>query len=261
MPTKQPVQGRPSKAHKRKLKRIYYPLFGLLIALGMSVMYLVLNDEPIPFVTSEQGIAPDILSGVGREGLGGDPILNRMKNRISEPVTIRDFTVPQVIGIINDVLMQEGRRQRKNWYPSARLFAEEKESWGVRVTGYLIRAKQSGVESGNGYIDSLRDYHLWIGDRPMAERRTTMVAEITPRWKIVHPEWHLRMFKRLAEQRAKVRVTGWLLWDQEHGSEVEKSRGTSWEVHPVTKFEVWSDSTWIELKALPEKDSIPVLPT
>jgi hypothetical protein len=249
------------KRRKRSLKRLLYPLFGVLIALGLAVTFMLVSDQPIPFVREEQGIAPSVLSGIGREGLGGDGILNKMKNRIAEPVTVTDHTVPQVIAIMNDVLMQEGQRMRKNWYPSARLFAEEKESMGIRVTGYLLRAKQSGIESSNGYIDSLRDYHLWIADKPTAERRTTMIAEITPRWKVVHPEWRLRTFKRLADQKAKVRVTGWLLWDQEHGSEVEKSRGTSWEVHPVTKFEIWSDSTWRELKDLPEKDSIPVLPT
>jgi len=249
------------KRRKRKLIRLLYPLFGVLIALGIAVTYLYFNDSPIPLLREEQGIAPTILSGIGREGVGGDPILNKLKNRISEPKTVTDYTVPQVMAIINDVLMQEGKRQRKNWYPSARIFAEEKENWGIRVTGYLLRAKQSGIESANGYIDSLRDYHLWIGDGPNAERRTTMIAEITPRWKVVHPEWRLRTFKRLADQKAKVRVTGWLLWDQEHGSEVERSRGTSWEVHPVTKFEVWSDSTWVELKQLPERDSIPVLPS
>lgn len=249
------------KRRKRKLLRLLYPLMGVLIALGIAVIYLYFNDSPIPLIREEQGVAPSILAGIGREGMGGDPILNKQKNRISEPPSVADYTVPQVMAIMNDVLMQEGQRMRKNWYPSARLFAEEKENWGIRLTGYLLRAKQSGIESANGYVDSLRDYHLWIGDRPMAERRTTMIAEITPRWKVVHPEWRLRTFKRLADQRAKVRVTGWLLWDQEHGSEVEKSRGTSWEIHPVTKFEVWSDSTWIELRQLPERDSIPVLPS
>jgi hypothetical protein len=246
---------------KRKLKRLLYPLFGVLIALGLAVTFLLVSDEPIPFVREEQGVAPSMLSGIGREGVRGDAILNRLKNRIAEPPTVTDYTVPQVIAIMHDVLEQEGQRERRNWYPSARLFAEEKENMGVRLTGYLLRAKQSAVESANGYVDSLRDYHLWIADKPTAERRTTMIAEITPRWKVVYPEWRLRTFKRLADQKAKVRVTGWLLWDQEHNADVERSRGTSWEVHPVTKFEVWTDSTWRELRLLPEKDSIPVLPS
>jgi hypothetical protein len=170
------------------------------------------------------------------------------------PGTYSDLTVPQVIAIDNEILSQEGKRQRKNWYPSARLYAEEKESMGVRVTGYLLRARQSGIESANGYIDSLRDYHLWIADKPTAERGTTMIAEITPRWKTIFPEWRLRAFKRLADQKAKVRVSGWLLWDQEHGSQVDRSRGTSWEVHPVTMFEVWTNNEWRELKQMPDQD-------
>lgn len=250
-----------SKRRKRKLARILYPLFGVLIPLGLAVSYLYYTDSAIPLIRDEQGIAPIILSGIGREGVGGDPDLNRLKNRISEPKSVTDYTVPQIIAISNDFLMQQGKRLRKSWYPSARLYAEEKESMGVRVTGYLLRARESGNKSANGYIDSLRDYHLWIADKPTAERRTTMLAEVAPRWKVVYPEWSINAFKRLADQKAKVRVTGWLLWDPEHGSDVQNSRGTSWEVHPLTKFEVWSDSTWIELRLLPERESIPVLPS
>jgi hypothetical protein len=122
--------------------------------------------------------------------------------------------------------------------------ADSMEKRGVRVEGYLVKARESGPESCNGRVDSLRDYHLWITGDAGVDKREGLVAEITPRWKVRYPEWRLRFFNKLAKDRAKVRVTGWLMWDQEHPSEVGKSKGTCWEIHPITQFEVWNGSGW-----------------
>src|SRR5438093_809682 len=83
---------------------------------------------------------------------------------------------------------------------------------------------ESGPESCNGYSDSDRDYHLWITDGKEDSKAEGIVVEITPRWKVAHPEWRLRFLQALAQQRSRVRVTGWILWDEEHGNEVEHSR-------------------------------------
>lgn len=244
------------KRRKHFLKRLLYPLSGVLIAFMFVIGYLYFNDEPIPMIRTEQIIAPEILSGIGLEGKGGDKLFNRQKNRIARPKTVEDLTVQQVLSIESDFLLQQGKRRREKWYPAAKLYAEQQEARGIRLEGYLLRAKQSGIESANGYIDSLRDYHLWIGDGPNALKNTTIIAEVTPRWKTVYPEWRLRTFRKLAEQKAKVRITGWLLWDQEHASEVAKSRGTQWEIHPITHFEVWSGGQWVELRQLPQTEDI-----
>lgn len=244
---------------RRKKKSKLYSAIGAALVAVLALAYYFLDDGAIPLIREENGIAPEFLSGIGPEGIGGDAILNRLKNRTTIPDEVSDYTVAQLIAIPNDVLYQEGRRRREKWYPSAKLYAEKIETRGSRVTGYLLRAKQSGIESANGYIDSLRDYHLWIADDSVADRRRTMIAEITPRWKTVFPEWRLRTFKRLADQKARVRVTGWLLWDNVHASDVNKSRGTQWEVHPVTKFEVFTGGEWRDLQVLPEDRGVPVL--
>jgi hypothetical protein len=74
-----------------------------------------------------------------------------------------------------------------------------------------------------------------------------VVVEITPRWLAANDGWRLQTFKRLAEQRAKVRITGWLMFDPQHPDQIGKTRGGLWEVHPITKIEVFSDGRWIEL--------------
>jgi hypothetical protein len=43
-------------------------------------------------------------------------------------------------------------------------------------------------------------------------------------------------------------MTGWLTFDQEHNEQVGKTRGTLWEVHPVTRVQVLEDGKWVMLK-------------
>jgi hypothetical protein len=59
--------------------------------------------------------------------------------------------------------------------------------------------------------------------------------------------WRLRFLKRLADQGARVRLTGWLMLDSDHPDQIGKARGGLWEIHPVTKIEVFSGGRWIEL--------------
>jgi hypothetical protein len=53
--------------------------------------------------------------------------------------------------------------------------------------------------------------------------------------------------RRLAQQDAKVRITGCLMFDTDHPDQIGKTRGGLWEMHPITKIEVFSGGRWIEL--------------
>ncbi len=194
-------------------------------------------------------MAPETIGGVGIKGTGGDPELNREKNRYAAPKNITDLTVANIMGISTSLPSEAGRERRDRWSGSERDYVASEEALGVRVTGYLIHAKQSGPESCNGYSDSLVDYHIWIGDSPEDSKSEAMIVEMTPRWKSLHPEWQLHTLEQLAEHHAKVRITGWLMWDEEHPEEVGKSRGSQWEVHPVTNFEVYSGQDWAPLES------------
>jgi len=74
-----------------------------------------------------------------------------------------------------------------------------------------------------------------------------VVAEVTPRWLAATHGWRLRFLKRLADQGARVRLTGWLMLDPDHPDQIGKTRGGLWELHPVTTIEVFSGGRWIEL--------------
>jgi hypothetical protein len=64
-------------------------------------------------------------------------------------------------------------------------------------------------------------------------------VEITPRF--CPDGWTLEKLKKLARRKAFVRVQGWQLYDSMHTGTFSW-RGTSWEIHPVTKFEVCTGS-------------------
>jgi hypothetical protein len=225
----------------------------LLVIALIIVAIKFFGASPTPN-RADSSMAPEVLQGIPREGKGGDPLLNAQKNRNTAPTTVKQMTVQEIIGLPHDVLDAEGRRNRDKWSGSATSYAEKVESQGVILDGFLVRAKESGLESANGYVDSLRDFHIWISDAAGDEKASSVIVEMTPRWKAIHPEWRLRYLTALSRTHARVRVTGWLLWDEEHASEVEKSRGTQWEIHPITKFEVFSSGQW---RSLSEEGGIP----
>ncbi len=225
--------------------------YGLIVLIFAVIVIVWYANQPakISPAVQESGVAPETIGGVGIDGTGGDPELNREKNRFAAPKNITDETVGDIIGISTTLPSEAGREHRERWSAAERNVVASEESLGVRVTGYLISVKQSGPESCNGYSDSFVDFHIWIADSPTATKAEAMIVEMTPRWKSIHPEWQLRDLERLSERHAKVRVTGWILWDEEHPEEVGKSRGSQWEVHPVTNFEVFSGQKWEPMDA------------
>ncbi len=81
-------------------------------------------------------------------------------------------------------------------------------------------------------------------------------CETTPRVRVLarHKNWNIQEFENLVRQTKRVRLTGWIVFDQIHSdqlpgaSETQKPRrGTLWEVHPITKVEVQENENWRDL--------------
>lgn len=217
----------------------------IVIAIVVVVVYLVVgrrSDNGANKAPSNTAVAT--FHGIPPEGSGGDPDLNRQKNRWSEPLNYRDVSVAQIIEFAHDELDAVGRKDRDHWSGAASEQAAQFEGTGVRVEGYLIAAKVSGTESCNGGSDLYHDDHVWLASSPSQSKRDAIVVEVTPFYNEQHPEWDIRTLNALARRHALVRVSGWILWDEEHGSEVGKSRGSLWEVHPITRIEVGENGTW-----------------
>ena len=78
---------------------------------------------------------------------------------------------------------------------------------------------------------------------------TSIVLEPTPRIKKSHPKWTKKNLSTWLNEDLPVRISGWLLFDPQHANHLRKYRSTLWEIHPITKIEVWDNDkqTWASL--------------
>ena len=141
----------------------------------------------------------------------------------------------------------------------------------VSLTGWLVLAYAGPPETTNCASSIFHDWHLEILESPSDHAPqvgdpTPIICEVTPRTeqRIFRDGVRIRSlteFLRLPDvsyqptghEACKVRVTGYLLWDDDHngsadvGSTVQHFssngfhhpwRSTAWEVHPIIKIEV-----------------------
>ncbi len=112
------------------------------------------------------------------------------------------------------------------------------------LEGWLVDVVEEGPESSNCELDTCEwhDWHMWLvrtdGEATNKNRLRAVVVEVTPRVRALTPNWILTSVKTLARTRQNVRISGWLMWDPDHPDQVGKTRGTTWEIHPVTRIEV-----------------------
>ena len=129
------------------------------------------------------------------------------------------------------------------------------ERRGVTIEGYVQRILRAPDD----------DIHLELVDRkrePADESLPYVTGEITPQWRR-GTRWTydalLQAFRPLFGDviaweggTRRVRLTGWLLYDLERGRPQLPQgapRVSNWEVHPVTRIELWDDTlhTWQDL--------------
>jgi hypothetical protein len=216
-------------------------------ASGLSLLPPLLLVLLLSIGTAPAAVAPQPgdFQGCPEPGQGGDPDLNRLKNRSAQVATTEPMTVAQINAL--PLPLEALRGKRATWPASTRQEITPLEQKGVMVEAFLIGVKQEGPETTNCRRRDLHDYHIWIVDARDQTRAASVVVEITPRWLAANDGWRLQTFKRLAQQRANVRITGWLMFDPQHPDQIGKTRGGLWEVHPITKIEVFSGGSWIEL--------------
>jgi hypothetical protein len=197
------------------------------------------------------------------QGVGGDPDLNSLKNRIDDseewiPVSfdaVLNHPFPATVGKVD----------RADWDMNDMNEVKKCEGLPISIICYITAAELEGEESCNcGISDqAMYDIHVWLTKEPLKkiegkpDRRQAVVAEVTPRLKIKHGEWTPARLKKLARDKTKVRISGWLLLDQEHPEHLKPAtnrkyptRGTLWEIHPIMEIEVWQDGEWVPLDDL-----------
>jgi hypothetical protein len=182
--------------------------------------------------------------GCPAQGDGGDPALNRMKNRV-DPAPITPVEFETVFALTWPKAVEY--KDRANWSPDDAAAVAQYAELPVSLEGYLWGGKKSGMESANCHSTEYFDWHVWLIGKAGQDRTHSIVVEPTPRTLALHPGWELPKITALAKAATRVRVTGWLFLDPEHPNEVDKSRGTIWEIHPITQWEVQVSGEWVQL--------------
>jgi hypothetical protein len=191
-----------------------------------------------------------VYKGCPPEGDGGDPALNRLKNRVDEASEYFSVPFDSVVQLPWPKAIE--RKDRDRWAAADAEAIARYEGIPISVEGFLARSKKEGEESCNchGVQDDQVDFHVWLTKNANEERTNAIVVEVSPRLRSKHPAWTTDGLGRIARNDQRVRISGWLMMDPEHPDQIGKTRGTIWEIHPVTKIEVEQNGGWVTLDSL-----------
>ena len=198
---------------------------------------------------------------------------NRLKNRSAAELSGGPIPDLDTAGFLKHVgefdAVTRGKRRKDLTEPQREQLAElEKQT--VSLTAYLVLVYAGPPESTNCGSMDFHDWHLEMFEKPLDHSPTIgdptpIIAEIAPRTQNAIFRAGIRLqelsafFRRpdlesepAAGKARRVRVTGYLLWDDEHngkadiGTTIEAigknkyhhpSRSTAWEIHPIVKIE------------------------
>ncbi len=243
-------------------------LFALLISLPAYAAPPPQDCPPLPVDASHttgdfKGCPPE---GKGKKGPSGkvgpfDPDLDRLKNRDLPPAEFEDLAVSDLLDNVPAKAVKarkaKGGKKRACWPQDARDEVAEWEGKGARVEGYLLNVVEESEEACNCRKTGLanHDFHMWLVESRTDDRTQAIVIEVSPRLRPSNPAWDLTTLKDLANHTAKVRISGWLMWDHEHPEQLKPAknrptatRGTLWEIHPIHKIEVRTSGKWKALE-------------
>lgn len=183
-------------------------------------------------------------------GEGGDPWQNALKNRDKVPANLQPvtLTIQQILDDKPALALAAGKRYRQNWSHDARAQIADQENTLVTVEGCVLAAKDQAPEDCNCKSPTAVDTHVWLGAHAGDPLSNSVVVEVSPRMKVQHPNWNGRSLSSNVSL-THYRITGWRMWDEEHKSNIGKTRGTLWEIHPITRIEIQgSDGSWHDLQ-------------
>lgn len=220
-------------------------------ALGGPLADTVSQDweKPAPNSTTFDGA--DGTCGPG--GDGGDQLTNPRKNRTDVPSTYHDVTWNAIAGL---TYPDAKARSLEGWTSDQRDQIMLFEGIPVRTIGYIVAIKvesRGSGESTNCHFTGTDevDWHVPLVQAAGDGEKTSIVVETTPRVRESHPKWTPEALAPWVNSDAPVRVSGYLLFDPEHRAHLGVYRSTLWEIHPITKIEVFQSNAWVDLDRLP----------
>ncbi|HZU78063.1 MAG TPA: hypothetical protein VFA70_14950 [Dehalococcoidia bacterium] len=193
--------------------------------------------HPQPKEITFQGCPP--------QGDGGDAQLNMQKNRVDdgENGSFHDVSLATLLSLQwpQDV----ERKARSTWSSSDQSAVDQYEGVAVRTTGYILGVRHEGTESPNCHDVDHRDFHIWLAVSANDTKDTSMVVEVTPRVRDMRPGWTDSALQSLTGKH--VRISGWLMLDQEHPEQLAQTRETLFEIHPIMHIEVDNNGSWASI--------------
>jgi hypothetical protein len=255
------------KTDRRRRGLVVWQLVLILVVIAVLVALVILlrsrsvtttttsTGASVPAAVTDVGL-PDMpvkptpreitFDGCPPEGDGHDRELNRLKNRVDEGKYV-PVRLDAIVALPWPRPVE--REARASWSAVERAAVARYEGIPVSVEGYLASAKVEGPESPNchGADGKYRDWHVWLSATPGRDRTRSVVVEVTPRVRAQHPGWRIAALRRAARDSTRVRISGWLMLDQEHPEQVGKTRGTIWEIHPIMRIEMERGGRWVSL--------------
>jgi hypothetical protein len=182
---------------------------------------------------------------IGRSLQRLDSATNLLKNRVHDG----NFSVVSFQAVLGLPWQNMGTR-RYEWTPADLARTADYEGAAISVTGFLVAADPKTGEAcncGNSSPDWV-DWHIWLvetkAESAAKNKKNAIVVESTPRVRREFPNrLDLAQVRHWASTQQRVTVSGWLMLDPDHPTDAtgtahkNASRGTIWEIHPVTKIE------------------------
>ncbi len=150
----------------------------------------------LPSTSFKQNATVRTYNGCPPEGDGGDPVLNRNKNRIDDgnyqPVEFAALLPPRLTWPA-----ETERTDHSKWSTAAANQVAQVEGLPVSVIGYLALARKEGPETPNCHSTTDVDFHIWMIDHPggSADRAGS--------------EWHRRSRQWMGHARPGTSRSGW----------------------------------------------------
>jgi len=197
-------------------------------------------------VQAHGNTAPDsgTFDGCPARGDGGDPQLNLLKNR-TDTATWSPISFSEMISWTWPHSVE--KHDMASWSQSDANAVAQHNGTPVSLTGYVALARREGPESPNCHLQVDRDFHIWIVDHSTTDRSHSIITEATPRVRAHHSGWAIDNFFKISRNKLQVRMSGWSMLDQEHPEQLNQTRGTLWEIHPIMQIEVQQNGSWVPL--------------
>jgi hypothetical protein len=242
-------------AHQRGITTGQVLVVVIVIVLVVALVALVRRNRetaipaggaPPASATSSRSPVSVGYRGCPAEGDGGDASFNRLKNRI-DSTSFVTTPFPQLLSLGWPRAI-EGR-WRSEWGLINRRRINQDEGRPVAVEGFFSWAREAAPEGVNCHRQSAdaRDWHIWLVGNRGGARSRSIVVEATPPVRERHSRWDIETIRQLGRQGRRVRVSGWLLMDAEHPDQLNRTRGSLWEIHPVIGVEVDDNGRWVPL--------------